>query len=1138
MLGASPKSGKPLIFIVPEQMTFQIEDQLARKVGGMTRAHVLSFSRLAYRVLQEVGGFTRDRLHKPGMHMLLKKVIEKTKPELRVFQKAASTNGFIEEMERLLTEMRRQALTADVIKPTEDANRTAFIDKQHDLHLIFQEFENQFDGVYLNQEEMLKLALVYLPQSELFKGATVFIDGFHDVSQQEQNVLFELLNQVDEMTMALTLPKEPATMEANELDRFYLPTKTFIQFAERLKQQHVPYESVEFLPGKRYRASGVALIEQNQDYSKKSSKESSDGSIEIVEAVNRRVEIEAVARSIREKVRVNDLRYKDFALLLRDISPYEDLIKQIFKRYEIAFFLDDTRTMMHHPVVELIRSSLESIIQNYRYEPIFRAFKTDLFNPLDVHTQVYRERIDELENYVLATGIYGKKWRVDEHWSYSRSRHALESRVQTDQEREIEERLNDTKITVATPLLTLEKRLKKSENVEDMCKALYQFLLDVDVDQKLERLSASASERGDLEQSSEHDQVWSNVIEVLEQFVDVSGTEKMSVKEFASMMDAGLESMSFRLVPPALDQVTIADMERSRLPDIEVTYIVGCNEGVIPKRPQDDGLLTEAERTQFESMGVTLGPSATNRLWHEPFYIYMAEASPKSQLLFTYALADEEGSSLLPSSLIRQVKERFPDVKHELVEHEANGVEFETQLQHIAHPTQVIEDLARQFQKYKHGEEISIAWYDVYHWLLDAKAYEAQLRTALDSLTYKNEAVPISETLTNQLYGEQIEASVSRMELFEQCAFRHFSQYGLQLRDREVFRLEAFDIGELFHAALKEISDYLKATNQSWKTIRADECRDITQKSVERLLPKIQRNILESTNHFRYVSQKLLAIVQTVTQTLRQQAQLSNFETIDLEVQFGKGTSLPSPVYPLSNGTNMLLRGRIDRVDRSETESGSFLQVIDYKSSKKTLSFSDVLHGISLQMPVYLDIVVNGSKSWLGIEADVGGMFYFHIHNPVIDIAESIDDETLHLERFKQHKLSGWLQKDPTIASLMDETLPEYGKSHVVPATLKKDGGFHSNSKVIEKEQLQAMHEFLNDKITEIGNEMTSGKTAIDPYNKNQEQIACTYCPFNSVCQFDPTLPDNEYKPVMSLSDKDALSLMVERVKKNRGETN
>ncbi|GAK00007.1 hypothetical protein [Geomicrobium sp. JCM 19055] len=89
-------------------------------------------------------------------------------------------------------------------------------------------------------------------------------------------------------------------------------------------------------------------------------------------------------------------------------------------------------------------------------------------------------------------------------------------------------------------------------------------------------------------------------------------------------------------------------------------------------------------------------------------------------------------------------------------------------------------------------------------------------------------------------------------------------------------------------------------------------------------------------------------------------------------------------------------------------------------------------------MPVYLDIVVNGSKSWLGIEADVGGMFYFHIHNPVIDIAESIDDETLHLERFKQHKLSGWLQKDSTIASLMDETLPEYGKSHVVPATLKK----------------------------------------------------------------------------------------------------
>ena len=70
-----------------------------------------------------------------------------------------------------------------------------------------------------------------------------------------------------------------------------------------------------------------------------------------------------------------------------------------------------------------------------------------------------------------------------------------------------------------------------------------------------------------------------------------------------------------------------------------------------------------------------------------------------------------------------------------------------------------------------------------------------------------------------QLYGENILASVSRMEMFNGCPFSHFAAHGLKLRERQIFRLDAPDIGEMFHGALKMISDYLNETEYSWTVI-------------------------------------------------------------------------------------------------------------------------------------------------------------------------------------------------------------------------------------------------------------------------------------------------------------------------------
>src|SRR5690606_41522454 len=67
--------GSPIIYIVPDQMTFLSEYKLISnpKIKGMFRLQVFSLTRLAWRVLQETGGIRSEerRVGKDGGEWVL-----------------------------------------------------------------------------------------------------------------------------------------------------------------------------------------------------------------------------------------------------------------------------------------------------------------------------------------------------------------------------------------------------------------------------------------------------------------------------------------------------------------------------------------------------------------------------------------------------------------------------------------------------------------------------------------------------------------------------------------------------------------------------------------------------------------------------------------------------------------------------------------------------------------------------------------------------------------------------------------------------------------------------------------------------------------------------------------------------------
>lgn len=1119
-------TGFPIVYLVPDQMTFQSEYDLINTpgIGGMMRAQVFSFTRLAWRVLQETGGMSRYHVNNVGVNMLLRKIIDSKKQDLKVFSRAADKNGFITQMEEMVAEFKRYCVTPETLeeqKQTAAPDNKVLSDKLHDLQLLYEELEKHLFEKYVDSEDYLRLLAEKIPQSTYIKEAEILIDGFHSFTPQELEVLGQLMKVSKKVTIALTIDNA-YEVPPHDLSLFRMTGKTYQSIIQFAQENSIKVEEPILLTS-QYRYSSEPSLAHLERYFDERPTVPYQGqtSITLSQAVNRRAEIEGIAREIQKLARDKNYRYRDIAIMIRNASDYHEIIETIFQDYHIPFFIDQKRSMLNHPLIELIRSSLEVINSNWRYESVFRCVKTDLLYPFGEEISTLREDMDKLENYVLEYGIQGYKWTNGKRWKYKRIRGLEDSDLpQTDKEREYEDKLNDLRDMIARPLLSLGKRLQKAKDGRGMCEALFLYLEDLEIPAKMEELKLNAELAGRLSEARENDQVWNAVLELLDQYVEIVGDEKVSLTTFSNMIETGLESMRFALVPPAIDQVLVASLERSRFSNIKCTFIIGANDGVLPARPNEEGVFSESDREILGDAGLQLAPGSRETLLDENFLIYCALTSPQEALYISYPLANEEGKSLLPSPIIKRLKDLFPNADEKFYMNEPSELPAIEQLEYMVNPDVALSSLATQLQAWKKQYPIQDLWWDVYNYFANHDEMKDKSQLVLSSLFYKNKPKKLSKEITDALYGDHIQGSVSRMEVFQGCPFSHFASYGLQLKERKVFRLESPDIGDLFHAALKNIADFLQKNGIDWRDLTKEQCDKLAIKAVEELAPRLQKEILLSSNRYHYIMHKLQKIISRASKILSDHAKASGFAPVGIELGFGKKGPLPPIRFNLDNGSTMELIGRIDRVDKAESSNGVLLRVIDYKSSQKVLNLSEVYYGLALQMLTYLDVIITHSKDWIGTAAKPAGVLYFHIHDPLIHSNKVLSEDKIEEEIFKRFKMKGLLLGDEESVRLMDQSLGT-GYSQIVSAAIKKDGSFYSNSQVASEEELGYLRNHVRGVFKNTGNRITDGEIDIAPY-KLKDKTPCTFCSFKSVCQFDQSLEENKYR-VLPNESKDVI---------------
>ena len=172
--------------------------------------------------------------------------------------------------------------------------------------------------------------------------------------------------------------------------------------------------------------------------------------------------------------------------------------------------------------------------RKYSYETMFRYLKSGLIG-------IEKDDISLLENYVLANGIKGKKWFEDK-WEYRLYHNIVAD--ENDYEVEVREKVNEIKDNILRPIIKLQKKLKGKNKVKDICRYVYEFLLDINMPETIEKLINKFKDKGELDIANQYSQVFNIVVEILDQMVEIMGDENISLDKFVKLISLGFDDMN------------------------------------------------------------------------------------------------------------------------------------------------------------------------------------------------------------------------------------------------------------------------------------------------------------------------------------------------------------------------------------------------------------------------------------------------------------------------------------------------------------------------------------------------------------------------------------------------------------------
>lgn len=1093
-------SETPLVLLVPEQATYQMEHAVLSRPGvaGYSRLRVLSFNRLVFWLNQRLrSGAELSRL---GRQMVTQRALLDAAEELGLYRETARQSGLAQRLSGLFTELQQAdcgpeqlaLLAQKLIKENPGSTTTR---KWQDIARVFAEYTAFFENApyeIRNPDAQLTLARREIEGAAFLKGAEVWVDGFSGFTVQERELLIAIARQAKMMHIALCL--DPMTYDLGCTDvnlpdpsgLFYNTELTYAELSGIFGKCNFSIAAPVILkeplryaksPGLRH-IEACLMDEQAKTISAK-------GAVEIACCTDVRAEGEWVAGRICELVRGKGYRYRQIAVAVPEMDVYAAVLESAFKSYGIPFFLDRPAAVRHHPLAETLQAGLAAA-DGFATTNVLCYLKSGLAG-------VEPGLIDRLERYCLAYGVEREDWTDAAAWRFGQATAPEEDVVMEDMRRR-----------VVGPLKELQTSLfEGNEGIEAgaFVRAVWALLERIDACRTL-----TVWAQDDAADLQGHRQTWTQLIGVLDELERVFAGRKERASTFVSILTDALSSLTIKLIPPKLDQVLVGSIERSRHPEIRAMFLAGATQRQFPIPLSTTDILGRREREAARAEGLELTDTLTQQLSMRQYLAYIALTRASEYLAISFPQQDEKGAATVPSVWVERIEAMFEDVRHF-----AAGRGQSVWDSHNA--GELAERLAAACGKDRHaGSQTDAAAYVLCAGMGSSlEPVRAAAEHVMRALTYENAAILAAETAAKMKLIANF--SATRLGAFAACPYQHFAKYVLGLEKRPVLRFEPVDVGVFYHKVIETLFMRLKEHGLSWGTAAADELAALCEATIGQTLAENETiaAFMRRQMHPRYIIEGACETVRRFVPALAELERAGVFRQAASEFDFA---------FELDKGVRV--KGRIDRVDIAEVGGQRTAVIFDFKRTPRSVSWTDLYYGLDVQLLMYLLAVPSLPKA-LGAER-IAGAFYVPIE---------IGGKTLPPDEIEEKRAGfGYKAKglfDGEFAAAIDTTAT--GRSRYYNFAVSKDGqpySYYSSSGAVRPEEFEAALAYGLTIIRRLAGDIRSGCITAAPYRIGKAS-PCGHCDYKSVCRFDWQI--NDYNILEGWGKEQVIEKMEEELK-------
>ena len=1028
------KNGGKWILVVPEQFSFEAERTLC-EIGGdaITRyAEVLSFSRLSDRVAATVGGAASTYLDKGGQLMTMALAAEQVVSRIKLYAAVLRKPEFLQDMIRMINELKSCCMEPRDLLAAADKAQGQLAQKLHELGLLYEAYLAVCSNGKADPADKLLRLMQSIAECSWLQTTNIYFDGFFDYTGVELNIIEELMKVSPEVRINIPTGENGSVMHAaaqrTALQLQKIARQNMVEIAEdRVQVESHKQEEIRKLLSHMFSYTDSLPVESK--------------CIKLMVCASVEEECRAAAHEVKTLLS-QGARCRDISVACTDMQRYEIPLRNAFLRADLPVYYAGERGLLSKPVVTAVVNSLFAAVGAMDYEDVSLYLKSGFVD-------LEPEHCDRLDNYAYIWNISGSKWETD--WTFHPRGFA---EVMTAEDEALLAQLNEDRKRAIAPLVQMRRRLQRAGNTADMVLALYGFMEDVSLQQRLQERAENCAERGDGQAAQELVQIYEIMVTSLEQMWLTLGQSVRTPDDFARLYFSVLTQYQVATIPAGLDQIHVSDLPDLRNRKVKHLLVLGASDGSFPSYKTTEGLLTEEDRLYLQEKGLTIAPGRADQMDLELSKIYFALFSAQDSVCFSYS-GDQ------PAWLFRRAAMRYPDA--------------------LVQPQEIV----------LNADELA-AWRLRWNDTSACDLQEVTRRQAeLDKLRDYT-FTPLQEETVYGLYGMPISLSPSKIDKFASCQFAFFLNYGLKAKRRKQAKLDQPAFGTFVHAVLE--NTILRVNDKGgMECVSKEEILDIATEEIKRYADELFPEQAKRESYlFNRSRQEVLDIVLDLWEELR----VSAFQPAFCELKFMDGEMLPA-VQISGKKAQCSVIGMVDRVDFFRDKERTYARVVDYKTGVKDFDYTDILNGAGLQMLIYLFALQTAGKQINhGEPLYPAGVLYLPAKREYPLTEPMPEDETVNMKHREGKRRKGLILSEEHVLAAMEEDPqdPKYMPYKNGRNGLKGDLATQQQMKMLERHVMRS--------IAQTADQISTGEITPNPVVRGQYG-ACKYCDYKTVCHRD-----------------------------------